>query len=167
MPQINTKTPDKQIQNVESTSFTRKKSTNLNVRINPDLSIDKPWQGGKSQTAQGERSVTLGIEYWITLLYDSLRVEDVPQELDSSWRQWRFREIIALTNMSFRTGTPYPPMPVLGNVVRCLIPRVLADASPWAVLCRAVGTNSRFISAYSDVEFFSCINPRVFKIEKA
>ena len=34
------KTPDKQIQNVESTSFTRKKSTNLNVRITPDLSID-------------------------------------------------------------------------------------------------------------------------------
>ena len=55
----------------------------------------------------------------------------------------------------------------LSNVVRCLIPRVLADASPWAVLCRAVGTSSRFISAYSDVEFFSCINPRVFKIEKA
>ena len=47
------------------------------------------------------------------------------------------------------------------------IPRVLAAASPWAVLCRAVGTSSRFISAYSDVEFFSCINPRVFKIEKA
>ena len=42
VPQLCTKTPDKQIQNVESTSFTRKKSTNLNVRINPDLSIDKP-----------------------------------------------------------------------------------------------------------------------------
>ena len=47
------------------------------------------------------------------------------------------------------------------------IPRVLADASPWAVLCRAVGTGSRFISAYLDVEFFSCINPRVVKIVKA
>ena len=42
VPQLCTKTPDKQIQNVESTSFTRKKSTNLNVRINPDLSIDQP-----------------------------------------------------------------------------------------------------------------------------
>ena len=63
VPQLCTKAPDKQIQNVESTSFTRKKSTNLNVRINPDLSIDKPCKGGKSQTAQGERSVTLGIEY--------------------------------------------------------------------------------------------------------
>ena len=40
VPQLCTKTPDKQIQNVESTSFTRKKSTNLNVRITPDLSID-------------------------------------------------------------------------------------------------------------------------------
>ncbi|MBR2426623.1 MAG: hypothetical protein IKB16_07770, partial [Lentisphaeria bacterium] len=34
------------------------------------------------------------------------------------------REIIALTNMSFRIGTPYPSMPVLVNVVRCHIPRV-------------------------------------------
>ena len=42
VPQLCTKTPDKQIRNVESTSFTRKKSTNLNVRTNPDLSIDKP-----------------------------------------------------------------------------------------------------------------------------
>ena len=33
VPQLCTKTPDKQIQNVESTSFTRKKSTNLNVRM--------------------------------------------------------------------------------------------------------------------------------------
>ena len=31
----------------------------------------------------------------------------------------------------------------------------LRFASPWAVLCRAVGTGSRLISAYSDVEFFS------------
>ena len=69
--------------------------------------------------------------------------------------------------MSFRTGTPYPSMPVLDDVVRCLIPRVLADASPWAVLCRAVGTGFRFIVAYSDVALFSYINPRVFKIEKA
>ena len=130
VPQLCTKTPDKQIQNVESTSFTRKKSTNLNVRINPDLSIDKPWKGGKSQTAQGERSVTLGIEYWITLLYDSLRVEDVPQELDSSWRQWRFRKIIALANMSFRTGTPYPSMPVLGNVVLMPYPQGCALLHP-------------------------------------
>ena len=61
-----------------------------------------------------------------------------------------FRKIIALANMSFRTGTPYPSMPVLGNVVRCLIPRVLADASPWALLCRAVGTGFRFISAFTD-----------------
>ena len=52
VPQLCTKTPDKQIQNVESASFTRKKSTNLNVRINPDLSIGKPCQGlfsGKSE----------------------------------------------------------------------------------------------------------------------
>ena len=28
--------------------------------------------------------------------------------------------IIALANMSFRAGTPYPSMPVLNNVVRCL-----------------------------------------------
>ncbi|MBR2426702.1 MAG: hypothetical protein IKB16_08170, partial [Lentisphaeria bacterium] len=31
---------------------------------------------------------------------------------------------IALANMSFRAGTPYPSMPVLVNVVRRLIPRV-------------------------------------------
>ena len=35
--QLCTKTPDKQIQNVESTCFTRKKSTNLNVRVCPDV----------------------------------------------------------------------------------------------------------------------------------
>ena len=99
----------------------------LNVRTSSDLPIDQPWKGGKSQTAQGERSVTLGIEYWITLLYDSLRVEDVPQELDSSWRQWCFRKIIALTNMSFRTGTPYPSMPVLGNVVLMPYPQGYAS----------------------------------------
>ena len=50
MPQLCTKTPDKQIQNVESTCFTRKISINLNVQTNLDLPIDKPWQGGKSQT---------------------------------------------------------------------------------------------------------------------
>ncbi|MBR2426659.1 MAG: hypothetical protein IKB16_07955, partial [Lentisphaeria bacterium] len=32
--------------------------------------------------------------------------------------------IIALANMSFRAGTPYPSMSVLVNVVRRLIPRV-------------------------------------------
>ena len=42
VPQLCTKTPDKQIQNVESTSFTRKKNTKLNVRTNSDLPIDKP-----------------------------------------------------------------------------------------------------------------------------
>ena len=63
VPQLCTKTPDKQIQNVESTSFTRKKSTNLNVRINPDLSIDKPRRGGKSQTAQGEAQRNPGIRH--------------------------------------------------------------------------------------------------------
>ena len=40
VPQLCTKTPDKQIQNVESASFTRKKSTNLNVRTSSDLPID-------------------------------------------------------------------------------------------------------------------------------
>ena len=42
VPQLCTKIYNKQIQTVESTCFTRKKSTNLNVRTNPDLSIDKP-----------------------------------------------------------------------------------------------------------------------------
>ena len=37
VPQLCTKTPDKQIRNVESTSFTRKKSTNLNVRDCSDV----------------------------------------------------------------------------------------------------------------------------------
>ena len=52
VPQLCTKTPDKQIQNVKQSSFTRKISTNLNVRIKPDLSIGKPFQGllsGKSR----------------------------------------------------------------------------------------------------------------------
>ncbi len=115
---------NKQIQNVESTCFTRKISINLNVQTNLDLPIDKPRRGGKSQTAQGEAQRNPGIRHWIILSHDSLRVEDVPQELDSSWRQWYIREIIALTNMSFRIGTPYPSMPVLVNVVRCHIPRV-------------------------------------------
>ena len=73
IPQLCSKIYNKQIQNVESTCFTRKISINLNVQTNLDLPIDKPCQGGKSQTApssfyyavtsQGERSVTLGIEY--------------------------------------------------------------------------------------------------------
>ena len=42
---------NKQIQNVESTCFTRKININLNVQTNLDLPIDQPWQGGKSQTA--------------------------------------------------------------------------------------------------------------------
>ena len=117
VPQLCSKIYNKQIQNVESTCFTRKISINLNVQTNLDLPIDQPWQGGKSQTAQGEAQRNPGIRHWIILSHDSLRVEDVPQELDSSWRQWRFREIIALTNMSFRTGTPYPSMPVLDDVV--------------------------------------------------
>ena len=117
-------------------------------------------------TSQGERSVTLGISPW-TRIMTATALTAFRKKQAASWWQWHIRKIIALANMSFRTGTPYPSMPVLGNVVRCLIPRVLADASPWALLCRAVGTGSRFISAYSDVEFFSCINPRVFKIEKA
>ena len=32
----------------------------LNVRTSSDLPENKPCKGGKSQTAQGERSVTLG-----------------------------------------------------------------------------------------------------------
>ena len=51
VPQLCTKTLDKQIQNVELTSFTRKISIKLNVQTNLDLPIDKPCQGGKSQTA--------------------------------------------------------------------------------------------------------------------
>ncbi|MBR2425323.1 MAG: hypothetical protein IKB16_01145, partial [Lentisphaeria bacterium] len=43
-----------------------------------------------------------------------------------------FRKIIALANMSFRTGTPYPPMPVLDDVVLMPYPRVTLR-SPWAV----------------------------------
>mgnify|MGYP003435124026 CR=1 FL=1 len=121
----------------------------LNVRKNLESLLDQPWQGGKSQTAQGEAQRNPGIRHWIILSHDSLRVEDVPQELDSSWRQWRFREIIALTNMSFRTGTPYPPMPVLDDVVLMPYPRVTLR-SPWALLCRAVGTGFRFISAFTD-----------------
>ena len=35
-----------------------------------------------------------------------------------------FRKIIALANMSFRTGTPYPSMPVLDDVVLMPYPRV-------------------------------------------
>ena len=41
-------------------SYTSKK---FNVRTNSDLSENKPCKGGKSQTAQGERSVTLGIRH--------------------------------------------------------------------------------------------------------
>ena len=43
-----------------------------------------------------------------------------------------FRKIIALANMSFRTGTPYPPMPVLDDVVLMPYPRVTLR-SPWAI----------------------------------
>ena len=41
-----------------------------------------------------------------------------------------FRKIIALANMSFRTGTPYPSMPVLGNVVLMPYPQGYAFAHP-------------------------------------
>ena len=41
-----------------------------------------------------------------------------------------FRKIIALANMSFRTGTPYPSMPVLGNVVLMPYPPGLRFAHP-------------------------------------
>ena len=41
-----------------------------------------------------------------------------------------FRKIIALANMSFRTGTPYPSMPVLDDVVLMPYPQGYAALHP-------------------------------------
>ena len=51
------------------------------VRKNSDQSKNKPCKGGKSQTAQGERSVTLGISP-LNSHNDSHRVDSVSLETD-------------------------------------------------------------------------------------
>ena len=128
------------------------------ARRTTDQSQNKPPCGAaRVRQPRVEQSATLGIEYWITLLYDSLRVEDVPQELDSSWRQWHSRNIIALTNMSFRAGTPYSSMPVLDDVVLMPYPRVtLRSGLPDS--CRPVRacftTNLCFIRILNFVSIF-------------
>ena len=82
MIQLCSKVYNKQIQNVESTCFIHKISTNLNVRTNLDLPKNKPWQGGKSQTAQGGAERNPGINASNHILYDSHRDDGVSVETD-------------------------------------------------------------------------------------
>ena len=66
-----------------------------------------------------------------------------------------FRKIIALTDMSFRTGTPYPSMPVLGNVVLMPYPQGYASLTLGCLTLAALsGLAFRQIQTHSDVESF-------------
>ncbi|MBR2427534.1 MAG: hypothetical protein IKB16_12430, partial [Lentisphaeria bacterium] len=66
-----------------------------------------------------------------------------------------FRKIIALANMSFRTGTPYPSMPVLGNVVLMPYPQGYASLTLGCLTLSALsGLAFRKIKVHSDVEFY-------------
>ena len=56
-----------------------------------DLPENKPWKGGKSQTAQGERSVTLGISP-LNSHNDSHRVDSVSLETDGIVEAMTFPE---------------------------------------------------------------------------
>ena len=69
-----------------------------------------------------------------------------------------FRKIIALTDMSFRTGTPYPSMPVLGNVVLMPYPQGYASLTlgclTLAALVRACLLANPSLSGRLDLCFF-------------
>ena len=117
-------------------------------------------------TSQGERSVTLGI-CPLNSHNDSHRVDGVSLETDGI--------VVAMTDPENHCigeyAIPYRnAISVNAGLRQCSsmsYTHGYANAPPWAVLCRAVGTSFRFIVAYSDVALFSYINPRVFKIEKA
>ena len=65
------------------------------------------------------------------------------------------RKIIALANMSFRTGTPYPSMPVLGNVVLMPYPQGYASLTLGCLTLAALsGLAFREIQTHLDVESF-------------
>ena len=69
-----------------------------------------------------------------------------------------FRKIIALANMSFRTGTPYPPMPVLGNVVLMSYPQGYASLTLGCLTLAALsGLVYWQIRVCPDVKFFACV----------
>ena len=69
-----------------------------------------------------------------------------------------FGKIIALANMSFRTGTPYPSMPVLGNVVLMPYPQGYASLTLGCLtLAAPSGLVYWQIRVCPDVKFFACV----------
>ena len=77
-------------------------SKKFNVRTNSDLPIDQPWQGGKSQTAQGERSVTLGIRH------QNYIAQDRHWRIWRSGTEWHIRQCDDLPEVIASTMNPVP-----------------------------------------------------------
>ncbi|MBR2426931.1 MAG: hypothetical protein IKB16_09355, partial [Lentisphaeria bacterium] len=92
------------------------------------------------------------------ILYDSHRDDGVSVETDGIMVAMTFPE----TSLHWRICHSVPER----HIRQCrswsmsfdVLSPGLRFAPPWALLCRAVGTGSRFISAYSDVDFFSYKN---------
>ena len=82
--------------------FAHTTSKNLNVRTNSDLPENKPWQGGKSQTAQGERSVTLGIRH------QNYIAQDRHWRIWRSGTEWHIRQCDDFPEVIASTMNPVP-----------------------------------------------------------
>ena len=117
-------------------------------------------------TSQGEASArTLGIRHRTTLPKTGIDGYGVPVRNDIFANAMIFRICHCHHDAACFLRNAVNAVAVIMRV-QGLIPWVTLR-SPWALLCRAVGTGFRFIVAYSDVALFSYINPRVFKTEKA
>ena len=103
----------------------------------------------RHSTAQGEASAwTLGIRHWTTLTKTGIDGYGVPVRNDIFANAMMFRICHCHHDAACFLRNVVNAEAVIMRVLG-LIPRVTLR-SPWALLCRAVGTGFRFISAFTD-----------------
>ena len=112
--------------------------TKLNIRIKRWFAVKQaPLWGGKSQTAQGERSVTLGIRYRTTLTKTGIDGYGVPVRNDMSVNAMMFPDMSLpprcrpfLTKRRQRGGCHYASSRNLYPGLRCAHPGLFDSRRP-------------------------------------